>query len=196
MGILILIAAFEISYIRVCAQRKNCKKKYIEKCCYRHFSKISQVVEASIFWVVKKCEHNVNQSRGNLNNFQMNRWITTLEFLSVHWIQILLLNFFIKLSRFVSSTTDVQKYIFYSLVYSVKNLDALLVPIVMPAGGTPPPPLEDFVVKVAIRRHFFSHLSNSHDSHDKTNDHTERRKNLKMRLVQGPPSNKFEEEAS
>ena len=82
MGILILIAAFEISYIRVCAQRKNCKKKYIEKCCYRPlFSKISQVVEASIFWVVKKCEHNVNQSRGNWNNFQMNQWITTLEFL-------------------------------------------------------------------------------------------------------------------
>ena len=128
MGILILIAAFEISYIRVCAQRKNCKKKYIEKCCY----------------------------------------------------------------RFVSSTTDVQKYMFYSLFYSVKNLDALLVPIVMPAGGTPLP-LEDFDVKVAIRRHFFSHLSNSHD---KTNDHTERRKNLKRRLVQGPPSNKFEEEAS
>ena len=85
-----------------------------------------------------------------------------------------------------------KKYIFYSLVYSVKNLNALLVPIVMPAGGTPLP-LEDFDVKVAIRRHFFSHLSNSHD---KTNDHTERRKNLKMRLVQGPPSNKFEEEAS
>ena len=59
------------------------QKKYIEKCCYRPlFSKISQVVEASIFWVVKKCEHNVNQSRGNLNNFQMNRWIR------IRWIRI------------------------------------------------------------------------------------------------------------